>query len=60
MLAEFNRIFIDNTLKKRTNKEGISFQNKKTTSDEPWMTKEIELLIDEKHRNFRDYKMTKN
>ena len=33
---------------------------KKTTSEKPWMTKEIRHLVAEKHRYFNDYKSTQN
>ena len=31
---------------------------KKTTSEKPWVTKEIQHLVAEKHRYFNEYKLT--
>ena len=33
---------------------------KKTTSEKPWVTKEIQHLVAEKHRYFNDYKLTQS
>ena len=33
---------------------------KKTTSEKPWVTKEIQHLVAEKHRYFNDYKLTES
>ena len=45
------------TRERHPNTEEISFQYKKSTSDKPWVTEEIQQLVAEKHRYFDYYKV---
>ena len=60
MFAEFNRISLTVLEKNAPTKKKLVSNIKKTTSEKPWVTKEIQHLVAEKHRYFNDYKLTKS
>ena len=48
-------------LEKKAPTEKKLFSNiKKTTSEKPWVTREIRHLVPDKHRYFNDYKLTQS
>ena len=58
MFAEFNRIFLTILKKIAPTEKKLVSNIKKTTSEKPWVTKEIKHLVAEKHCYFKDYKLT--
>ena len=60
MFAEFNRIFMTILEKNAPTEKKLVSNRKKTTSDKPWVTKEIQQFVAEKHRYFNDYKLTQS
>ena len=60
MFAEFNRIFMTILEKNAPTEKNLVSNIKKTTSEKPWVTKEIQHLVAEKHRCFNDYKLTQS
>ena len=60
MFAEFKRFFFS-ILEKNAPTEKKLFSNiKKTTSEKPWVTKEVQYLVAEKHHYFNDYQLTQS
>ena len=60
MFADFKRIFSITLDKNAPTEKKLISNIKKNTSDKPWVTKEIEQLVAEKLRYFKDYKLTKS
>ena len=60
MFAEFNKIFLTILEKNAPTEKKLVSNIKKTTSEKPWMTKEIKHLVSEKHRYFNEYKLTQS
>ena len=60
MFAEFNKIFLTLLEKNAPTEKKLVSNIKKTTSDKPWVTKEIKHLVAEKHRYFNEYKLTQS
>ena len=56
MFAEFNRNFLTILEKNAPTEKKLVSNIKKTTSEKPWMTKQSQHLVAEKHRYFNDYK----
>ena len=55
MFAEFNKIFLTILEKNAPTEKKLVSNIKKTTSEKPWVTKEIKHLVAEKHRYFNEY-----
>ena len=60
LFAEFNRNFLTILEKNAPTENKLISNIKTTTSEKPWVTKEIEHLVAEKHRHFKDYKLTQS
>ena len=60
MFTEFNKIFLTILEKNAPTEKKLVSNIKKTTSEKPWMTKEIKHLVSEKHRYFNEYKLTQS
>ena len=60
MFAEFNKIFLTILEKIAPTEKKLVSNIKKTTSEKPWVTKEIKHLVAEKHRYFNEYKLTQS
>ena len=60
MLAEFNRTFLTILEKNAPTEKKLISNIKTTTSEKPWVTKEIKHLVAEKHRYLKDYKLTQS
>ena len=58
MFAEFIRIFLLIHEKNASTGNKLVSNIKKTTLEKPWVTKEIQHLVAEKHRYFNNYKLT--
>ena len=58
--AEFNRMFMTILEKNAQTEKKLFSMIKKTTSEKPWVTKEIQHLVAEKHCYFNDYKLTQS
>ena len=59
MFEDFNRIFLTILEKNALTEKKLVSNIKKTTSEKPWVTKEIQHLVAEK-RYFNDYKLTQS
>ena len=60
MFAQFNKIFLTILEKNAPTERKLVSNIKKTTSEKPWVTKEIKHLVAEKYRNFNEYKLTQS
>ena len=60
MFAEFNRIFLTILEKNAPTEKELVSNMKRSTSEKPWVTREIQHLVAEKHRYFNDYKLTQS
>ena len=60
MFAELNKICLTILEKNAPTEKKLVSNIKKTTSEKPWMTKEITHLVSEKHRYFKEYKLTQS
>ena len=54
MFAAFNRIFLTILEKNAPTEKKLVSNIEKTTAEKPWVTKEIQHLVAEKHRYFND------
>ena len=60
MFADFYKNFLTILEKNAPTEKKLVSNIKKTTSEKPWLTKEIQHLVAEKHRYFNDYKLTQS